>query len=140
MKADDVVDRERTQRALRADRQVSVRVLGIEQLREDAVGDGRRQIAELDEPIEPQLAHPIEIALIQERYPDHRGEQVERSRGVLFERRQLEERRVGADLGIEMRTYPAEGFVHRERVEIAAALVEQIAGDGGKAGLMLGIL
>ena len=60
--------------------------------------------------------------------------------GELFERRQLEERRVGADLGIEVRADAAEGLVHRERVEIAAAFIEQIAGDGGEARLMPGIL
>ena len=63
VKRGDVGDRQRAQRFLGADRQVPVGVLGIEQLGEDAVGDGRRQIAELDEPVEPQLAHAIEVAL-----------------------------------------------------------------------------
>jgi hypothetical protein len=39
----------------------------------------------------------------------------------------------GADLGVEVRADAAEGLVHRERVEIAAAFIEQIAGDGGEA-------
>ena len=140
VKSGDVGDRQGAQRFLGADRQVPVGVLGIEQLGEDAVGDGRRQIAELDEPAEPELAHSIEVAWIQARGPHHRGEQLQCPRGVLFERRQLEQRRVGADLGIEMRADAAERLVHRERVEIAAAFVQQIAGDGGEARLMPGIL
>ena len=43
------------------------------------------------------------------------------------ERGQPKERRVGADFGIELARRAARGLVQRERIEIAAAFVEQIA-------------
>ena len=60
--------------------------------------------------------------------------------GRTFERGQADQRGVGADLGVELRAEPPERLVQLERVEIAAAFVEQIAGDGGEARTVRGIV
>ena len=49
------------------------------------------------------------------------------------QRRQAEQGRVGSDVGVELRADPSERFVERERVEVAAAFVEHVAGDRGEA-------
>src|SRR4029450_4754233 len=60
--------------------------------------------------------------------------------GTLLERGELQQRRVNADLGIQVGADPPECFVHGQRVEVAAALVQQIPGDRGEAWLVSRIL
>ena len=115
-------------------------MIAIEILREQPVSDRRGQVAKLHQAIEAQLADPVEVALIQARACHHRRQELERARRILLQRGELQQRRVGADLGVQMRPDPAERFVHGERVEVAAALVQQIAGDGGEPGLVRRIL
>ena len=46
----------------------------IQQLGEGAVGERRRHVAQLHEPVEPQLADAIEVPLVEPRTDEHVGE------------------------------------------------------------------
>ena len=135
----DVSERQRAQRPFGADRHVSVRVIAVEQLREHAIGERRRHVAELQQTIEPQLAHAIELALLQTRPDQHVGDQLEPLIEKPAERRQADQRRVVADVGVELRTDPSQRFVDVERRAVPAPLVEHVRGDRGKPGPSRGI-
>ena len=53
------------ERVLRPDRLVPVRMAAVQQPGEGAIRDRRRHVAQLDEPVQAQLADAIEIALLQ---------------------------------------------------------------------------
>ncbi len=111
----------------------------VEPFGEHALGDGRRHVAHLQEPIETQIAHTLEVTRVQPRPDEHVGdERQRRGRGPL-ERRQADERRVGTDLGIDLRAEPAERFVQRERIEVAAPFVEEVAGNRREPGTVGGV-
>ena len=67
VKGDDLLERQSTQRRCGADREVPVGMLAVHQAQERALGDRGRRVLQLAEPIEPELAHAIEIGLAQAR-------------------------------------------------------------------------
>jgi hypothetical protein len=136
----DVLARQGAQRVRRADWQVAVRVLGVEELREHAIGNRRGEIAELDQAVETELAHALDVSRLESRRAHHRRQQRQRPRRVRRERRDLEQGRVRADLGLEVRADPAERLVHLQRVQVPAAVVQQVAGERGESGTVRGVV
>ena len=51
------------ERPLAAERRVAVRMVAVEQPDERAIGDRARHVAQLRQPMQPQLAHPLEVGL-----------------------------------------------------------------------------
>ena len=123
----------RPQRCFAPDRQMAVRMRAVQPLSEHPLGNRGRHLPHLEEPVEPEIAHALEIGGIQPRPHDHLRQQRQRGRRGSLERGEADERRVGADLGIELRAEPAEGLVQGERIEVAAPFVEEVAGDGCRA-------
>ena len=120
---------------LGADRQVPVGMVAIEQLRERAIGERRRHVLQLQQPVaaagrgrDRTRAARSAAAISMSRTSSR-----PRSR-IALERRQAEDRGVVADVDVELRADAAERFVHVERGAIAAALVEHVAGDRGEPG------
>ena len=79
VKRPHVVDVHRRQRRFAADRRMAVRMRAVEQLEERAVGDGAGHVAQLRQPVQPQLPHAREVVLPQRRTHDDVGEQRERA-------------------------------------------------------------
>ena len=111
----------------------------VQQLQERAIGDGARHVADLREPVQPQLPDAGEIALPERRAHDDVRQQREGALGEAAEDRDAGDRRVRADVGVELRAQPRQRLVHLDRGAIAAALVEHVGGDGGQAVLAGGI-
>ena len=120
VKPHHVVDRERGERGLGADRQVPVGVLAVEALHEHALGDGRRHVAQLRQAIEAQLADAIELACVQARAGRQIGQQIQAALGEPLQRRDAEQRGVGADLRVEAGAETAECLVELQCVQGAA--------------------
>ena len=135
-----VLDRAGAQAGRGADRQVPVRVAVVEQRGERAVGDRGRQVAQLQEAVEAQLADAGEIVLRHAGPADDVGEQVEDGVAAAGEREHREQRGVGADLGVELRAEPREGRLELEGRERAAPLVQHVGGERREAGPVVGVL
>ena len=71
-----------------ADRQVAVGMIAIEQLREGAIGERRRHVLQLQQPVQPQVADAIELALLEPRPDQHVAHQLEAATEIALERRQ----------------------------------------------------
>ena len=101
----------------------------VEQPHEKTLRDSGGHFAELQQAIDAQIADAREVPLVEPGRADHVREDgqplLRRSR----ERRQADQRGVGADFRIQLCAEPAEALVHCERVEAAAPLVQEIAGD-----------
>ena len=134
MEAARFSDAHRPQRGLAPDRQVAVGVGAVQALGEDALGDGGRHLPHLEEPVEAEIAHAVEVGGVQPRPDDHLGQQRQRRRRGPLERGEADEGRVRTDLGVELRAEPAERLVQRERIEVAAPFVEEVAGDRREPG------
>ncbi len=119
---------------------MSVRVRAVQSLREHALGNSRRHVAQLQQTIQPQVADTFEVGGLEARARQHLGEQRHRRRLRAFERRQANERRVGSNLGVQLSPKPAKSLVQRQRIELAATFVEQITGDGGQTRPVGGIV
>ena len=105
----------------------------VEQLGEHAVGDRRRQVAKLQQPMQAQLPHAIDFPLLEARPHHHVGDELEAAIQKSLQRRQADDGGVVADVGLELCADPAQRFVDIERGTIAAAFVEHVRGDGGQA-------
>jgi len=113
-----------------------VRMMAIEELGEGAIGQRRRHLLQLQQPVEPQVADAIELALLEARLEQHVAHQLEAAREIALQRRQAEHGRVVPDVDVELRADPAERLVHVQGGAIAAAFVEHVAGDRGQPGLV----
>ena len=60
---------------LAAERRVAVRMRAVQQPDERAIGDRARHVAQLRQPVQPQLAHALEVGLGERRPRDDVGEQ-----------------------------------------------------------------
>ena len=106
----------------------------VQQPDERAIGDRAGHVAQLRQPVQPQLAHAREVVLSQRRPRDDVGEQRERRAAANRLRTvTLATRRVGADVGVELRAEARERLVHLDRGAVAAALVEHVGGHRGQA-------
>ena len=103
------------QRALRADRQVPVGMIAIEQLREGAIRERRRHVLQLQQPVQPQVADAIELALLEPRPDQHVAHQLEAGAEIPLERRQADDGGVVADVDVQLRADAPERLVHVER-------------------------
>ena len=101
----------RPQRCFGANRQVAIGVRAVKALREHPLGDGRWHVAKLQQPVEPQVAHAVEVGGLEAGPRNHLCQQGQRRRRRPLERREPDERRIGADLGFELRAEPAERLV-----------------------------
>ena len=66
--------------ALGAERRVAVGMRAVEQPDERAIGDRARHVAQLRQPVQPQLAHALEVLVAQRRSRGDVGEQRQRRR------------------------------------------------------------
>ncbi len=57
----------RSQRLLGADRQVAIRMVAVEQPQERPLGHRRRHLAQLQQPVDAQVAHALEIRVVEAR-------------------------------------------------------------------------
>jgi hypothetical protein len=133
VKPPHIVDVHRGQRGFAADRRVPVRVSAVHEFQKGAVGDGAGHVAHLRQPVQPQLPHPREIRFTQRRSHDDVGEEIEGAAREAAEDGDARDRRVRADVGIELRAETRERFVHLDRRTPAAAFVEHVGGDRGEA-------
>ena len=134
VKAADLVQGHRPQRFLGANREMAIGVARIQQPREGPVGQRRRHVAQLHEPVEAQLTYALEIPGFETRPDHHVGQQYRCPIGKPRERGNRENRGVRSHLGIQMRTDATERVVEFERVQVAAALVQHVARHRGQAG------
>ena len=114
---------------LAAHRRVAVRVLGVEQLDERPIRDRARHVAQLGQPVQPELPDALEVGLGQRRPRDHVGEQREPTIREPGQRRHRRVRGVGADVGVELRADPRQILVQTDRGPVAAPLVEHVGGQ-----------
>ena len=128
----DRVDGELPQRLFGAERHVRVRMRAVHHLHEGAIGNRGRHVANLHEPGQPELADAIEVGDVQPRANHAIGEQRQRLRREFRKRRHREHRRVGGDVGFEVRADAGERGVHVDRRQVAGPFVHHVAGDGGK--------
>ena len=75
----------------------------------------RIRLAQLQQPVQPQIAHALEVTLVEPGRRHHLGEQCQRRRCGPPERRQSDEGGVGADLGLELRAQASQPIVEAER-------------------------
>jgi len=136
MKGADFAQRHAAQRSFGADRQVAVRMALVQQLRVNAIGQRRWRVAQLHEPIEPEIAHAIEIALFEPWLQHHVSEQLESARRVPREHRQFEQGAVGPDFGFELRSDAGERIVQVQRIQRSASFIEEVAGDRRQPGAL----
>ena len=129
MKANDVLAREHTQRLHTADRQVPVGVRGVQQPKECAFRDGRREIRELTESIEPELANTLEVSAMHGRRHQHLGQQRCPTRRKPRQRRQREQRRIRTDLDVILGANPRQGVRHVDGGERTRAFVDHVGGQ-----------
>ena len=108
-------------------------MVAVNQLGEGAVGERRRHVANLHETIEPQIADAFEVTDVEPRTSRHLREERRAAVGEPRQHGQAEKRRVGSDFGVELCADASERFVERQRVEIAAAFVEQVANHRSQA-------
>ena len=101
----------------------------VEQPEERAIGDRAGHVAQLRQPMQPQLPDAHEVRFAQRRPRDHVGEQPRPRSAKRLSAVTLSERRVGADVGVELRAEPRERLVHLDRRAIAAAFVEHVGGE-----------
>ena len=101
----------------------------VEQPHERAIGDGAGHVAQLRQPVQPQLADAREVGLAQRRPRGDVGEQRQRRCGEAAERGDGQQRGVGADVGIELRAEARQRFVNLDGRAVAAALVQHVDGD-----------
>ena len=111
----------------------------IQETDKRALRQRRRKIAKLHEAIEAQVTHAIELVGLEPRTTDALSKDRERPRREPLQHRQAKHRGIGADFRVEVRANPPERVVQGERIEIAAALIQQIAGHRGEARSILGI-
>ena len=80
----------------------------------------------------------VEVGGLEAGARNHLCQQRQRRRRRPLERREPDERRIGADLGLELRAEPAERLVQRQRVEPAAAFIEEVSGERREPGRSAG--
>ena len=120
-----------------ADRQVAVRMVAIEQLRERAIGQRRRHVLQLQQPVQPQIADAIELALLEPRADQHVAHQLEAAIEIALERRQAEDGGVVTDVDVELRADAAERLVDVERrrsPQPSSSMSPVIAARPGRSG------
>jgi len=139
MKRAHILDVHRRQRRFAADRGMAVRMRAVEQLQERAIGDGPRHVAQLREPMQPQLTHAGEIVLADRGAHHDVRQQLECALREAAEDRDARHRRIRSDVGVELRAQPRQRFMHLDGGAIAAAFVEHVGGDGGQPFLPMGI-
>ena len=106
----------------------------IEELRVRAIGERRRQVAHLHQPVEPQLADPLEVGALQARPAQHVGQKDDRAIGEARQARERQDRRVRPDLGVEVSADAAERVVQLERRRDRRSPRRACRRHGGKAG------
>ena len=111
----------------------------IEKLREGTIGERRRHVPNLHQPVEPEVSNAFEVRGFEPRPLNHVREQCKAARGEPFQHAQSEHACVRPDLGVDLAADAAERFVQTERIEIAATLIEQVSRDRRKTGPVRGI-
>ena len=106
-----------------------VRMRAEQQTDERPIGNRPRHVANLRQPMEPQLPHANEILLAQRRPGHHVGQQRERRRGEAAEHGDAHQRRVRTDVGVELRADRRQRLVHLNRGPAPAAFVEHVDGQ-----------
>ena len=134
-----VVDRHRRERRFAPDRRMAVRMRAVEQPEKRAIGERAGHVAQLRQAVQPQLPHAREVVLAQRRAHDDVGEQAERALREAAENGDARHRRVGSDVGVELRAEARERFVDLDRGSLAAPFVEHVRRDRGEAVLAGGI-
>jgi hypothetical protein len=99
----------------------------IQHLHEGAIRNRRSQVAKLDQPIEPKLPHAVDIGLMQVRTHDAIGKQGQALLETPGEHSQADERRIGGDLDLEMRTNAGKRVVHFNGRACTASFIEHIS-------------
>ena len=94
----------------------------------------------LDQPVQPQLAHPHEVGFGERRTHDDVGQQRQSAFGETVERRHPDERRVRADVDVELRADSRQLLVHLDGGQRPHAFVEHVGGQRGEAFLALRIV
>ena len=131
---------DRPQRLLRSDGRWPYGCWPYSSSREDTLGHRRRHVPHLHEAVEPLIAHAFELPGLEPRTRHDVREELERRVGEAPERRQPEHRRVGANLGLEVRTDAAQRFVQLERAAGAAPFVQHVARDRRDTGTAYGVV
>ena len=110
-----------------------VRMRAVERGGKRAIRDRRRHVAQLTQTVCAQLPHALELVFRKLRPRDDVGHQLEGATPEPRQRRERQERRVGTDLGVELRPEPRQRLVQLECAVIAGALVEHVARERGQA-------
>ena len=90
-------------------------MIAVEQLRERAVGQRRRHVLQLQQPVQAKIADAIELALLEPRPDQHVADQIEPAIEMALQRGQPEHGRVVPDVEIELRANPPQCFLTVER-------------------------
>jgi hypothetical protein len=101
----------------------------VEDPRERALGNRRRVILELPQPLEPQVADTVEVVVVQIRGRDDLVDQFEPDIEEAIERRQSDGNRVHADLDVEVAANARHAIRDVERRLALAAFIEQSGGQ-----------
>ena len=119
---------------------MAVRRIAVQQPGERAVGDHAGHVAQLDEPVQPQLTHPHEIGFAECGPHDDLGQQLEAALGETTESGHAEERRVRADVDVELRADSRELLVHLDGRPRPRPFVEHVGRQCGETFLPLRIV
>ena len=98
----NVADAHSCERRLAADRRMTVRMLAVEKTDERAVGHGPGHVAQLDEPVQPQLPDPGEIVLGERGTNGHVGQSREPALEKPVKNGDRDGRSIRTEVGVEL--------------------------------------
>src|SRR4029453_7735114 len=129
MKRAYVIDRERAQRRVAADREMAVRMRAVNESKKRALGGRWSRILQLLQSIEPQLPDATEV-LFEQAGPDgHVGQQCRAPPGKPGQRGQAEYEHIGANVDVVIGADTRERFGNRDGAHPASTLVDQVSDD-----------
>ncbi len=140
VKGADVGRRQLTEGGLGSDRQVSVRVFVIERLYEDTVRHRRRDVAQLQNPVEAQVAHPVAVVRRESGANRDLHQQVHGGRRMPGQRGQRQHGDITRDFNPQMSPDPGQGFMQLDVRALTRPLIQEICRQRRKTRLRWGVV